>query len=52
MTAYKALVVFLSFVAAAFFFGCLVFGADLHTPLLADGLFCTAIGLAVSAAPA
>jgi hypothetical protein len=42
---------FLSYVAAAFFFGCAVFGVDLHTPLIADGLFCAAIGLALSSAP-
>jgi hypothetical protein len=42
---------FLSYVAAAFFFGCAVFGVDLHTSLIADGLFCAAIGLALSSAP-
>lgn len=47
----RQLLVFLAYLAAVFFFACAVFGLDLHTPLVDDGLLCAAIGFALSAVP-
>lgn len=52
MTVNRSLLAFLGFLAAEIFFGVLVFGGTLgDVPLLAAGLFSTAIGLALQAAP-
>ena len=48
----RMIIVFLCYLAAAIFLGCLVFGQTLgDTNLLADGLFCIAVGLALGSAP-